>query len=297
MAGEWIKIRTDLLDDPSVFLLSEILGLDCPTVVGHLVMFWSWMDRHTSDGKGIKLTENVIDKKIGVDGFANALREVDWLCGENMALELPLYERHNGNSAKARALESEAKRLRRDINKNPEKAPEKSVGQVSDKTPSESPTREEKRREEKNTDIKDLTANRGDVEKTEKSDSELSIEKPKPCLLTKKKRKLTGKRLAAFELFWEAFDYKKGKADAADAWLDLELDQNLFDLIIRSALNCAKSRSQEITRGKTPIYPQGWLTGRRWEDQDYVAPSEVSGFVDLQPAIQRLTDRSWADNA
>lgn len=157
MAGDWIKIRIDLNDDPNVYILSDALGLEVPTVVGHLVVFWGWMDRHTPDGKGLNLTENVIDKKIGVVGFAAALRSVGWLEGENMSLTIPNFERHNGMSAKARALEAEAKRLRRNEkseklaqSEGSKKSSVESVRQPSDKNAAKCPTREEKRREDNN---------------------------------------------------------------------------------------------------------------------------------------------------
>lgn len=152
----WIKIRTDLPDDPNVYLLAEILSMECPTVVGHLVAFWSWMDKHTPDGQSIKLTESVIDTKIGVPGFAAALRQVGWLGGQNMALTLPHFERHNGASAKARALESEAKRLRRQEKQatlhedvEDDYQPPENVRQVSDKKKPKSPTRVEESRVDK----------------------------------------------------------------------------------------------------------------------------------------------------
>jgi len=289
MADEWIKIRVDLPDDPNVYILSDLLSLECPTIVGHLVMFWGWMDRHTPDGQGIKLTESVIDKKIGVSGFAAALRQVGWLAGGNMALELPKFERHGGSSAKARALEAEAKRLRRGAEKGGVAPSEKAVGQVSDKTRPECRTREEKRREEKNIN-QNLKPTASDPDRQNRSVIE------KPSLLTKRKRKLTGKKLMAFELFWAAFDYKKDRASAADAWFDLELDDDLLDTILRSAKTAAMLRPQEIAAGKTPIYPQGWLTGRRWEDEVYVPPnSHLSIRQSGRDTLERLSDRSWAE--
>lgn len=176
MADEWIKIRVDLTDDPNVFLLSDLLDLDCPTTVGHLVAFWSWMNRHTSDGTGIKLTKSAIDRKINVSGFAESLIKIGWLSGEEMNFSIPMYERHNGNSAKARALDAEAKRIRRAMKsqedtrpaakleekkpseKKAEKPPSKTTQKtVSDKcrTKSISNVGLEKRREEKNKDIQD----------------------------------------------------------------------------------------------------------------------------------------------
>ena len=38
---------------------------------------------------------------------------------------------------------------------------------------------------------------------------------------TKSGKKLSGKALHQFEAFWKEFDYKKGKADAADIWYRL----------------------------------------------------------------------------
>ena len=145
MAAEWIKIRLDLADDPAVFLLSDILSIECPTVVGHLVTFWSWLDRHTSDGMDIKATDNMIDAKVGCQGFAQALRKVNWLDGEPMTLFIPLFERHNGASSKARALEAEAKRIRRAGKKSDKNSPT-NVGHMSDKNTPECQTRGEERR-------------------------------------------------------------------------------------------------------------------------------------------------------
>ena len=86
--------------------------------------------------------------------------------------------------------------------------------------------------------------------------------------LTKKKRKLTGKRLETFQRFWEAFDYKKDKASAADAWLDIpELTEKLVNEICGAAEKEAIARPGLITAGRTPIFAQGWITARRWEDE------------------------------
>lgn len=141
MAGDWIKVRVGLIDDPDVYVMSDLLSLEVPTIVGHLLTFWGWMDRHSVDGEGIKLTDSAIDNRIGVSGFSAALREVGWLDGEQMALFIPHWDRHNSASAKARSLEAEAKRIRRSMGKN-------ESDEMSDKKPKKSRTREEKRREE-----------------------------------------------------------------------------------------------------------------------------------------------------
>lgn len=92
----------------------------------------------------------------------------------------------------------------------------------------------------------------------------------KDFYLTKKKRKLTGKRLEAFKQFWTIFNYKHAKAEAADAWLDIPMltDQIVSDILTAAEAE-AKRRPSLIDRGRSPIYPQGWLSGRRWEDEAY----------------------------
>lgn len=85
--------------------------------------------------------------------------------------------------------------------------------------------------------------------------------------LTKKKRVLKGEKLEWFLEFWKVFDYKTGKADAADAWLDIKgLNNNLFQSILKGAKQEASRRLDTVARDKTPKMGQGWLSGKRWED-------------------------------
>ena len=146
MAGDWIKIRTDLYEDQDVLQMSDILGTDDPTTVGLLVRFWSWADKQTIDGNGIKITKTRIDSLTGRSGFASAMIAIGWLTGEDGSLQLPNFQRHNGVSGKARALESEAKRLRRSSQKMSDKLSDNCPTKKAEKV------RPEKRREEKSTE-------------------------------------------------------------------------------------------------------------------------------------------------
>jgi len=99
-------------------------------------------------------------------------------------------------------------------------------------------------------------------------------------LITKKKRKLNGQRYQSFVLFWDAFGYKKGKAEAADAWLDIpQLTNSLVDKIILAAKTEAQNRPGLISENKTPKMAQGWLSGRRWEDEPYAPPEPQKVYV------------------
>lgn len=108
--------------------------------------------------------------------------------------------------------------------------------------------------------------------------------------LTKKKRKLTGKRLEAFNRFWTAFAYPKGKADAADAWLDIpKLTDQLVDEIVSSAEAEAANRSSVIANGQSPKWAQGWITGRRWEDK--VVPLHGAMTLEEKSALDAIEIR------
>lgn len=73
----------------------------------------------------------------------------------------------------------------------------------------------------------------------------------------------------SFNQFWEAFAFAKGKAEAADAWLDIpELTDSLVGWICDAARQEADGRDRLIAKGQTPKWAQGWLNGRRWEDYE-----------------------------
>ncbi len=85
--------------------------------------------------------------------------------------------------------------------------------------------------------------------------------------LTRRKRKLSGWKLHAFNEFWESFGLKKGRAEAADAWLDIPaLSPELTRKIIDAAGKEARARPALVSKGQTPKWAQGWLSARRWED-------------------------------
>ncbi len=147
MAGEWIKMRTDLREDPTVFRLAELLGIDELHVVGCLFCFWAWVDKHAVDGHVDGATSRMIDKVSDRAGFADAMVAVGWLVVDGAGVQIPKFDRHNGESAKERSLKNarQAKwRAGKDV----------SVDSHVDAEPSTQPsTREEKRREDISTPL------------------------------------------------------------------------------------------------------------------------------------------------
>jgi hypothetical protein len=134
MAGDWIKMRTNLDTDPRVIDIATRLGVSELQVVGMLWKVWSWADAHTLDGNAIRVTDVTLDRFTLVTGFADALRKVGWLEGRDGLLTFPRFAEHNGQTAKNRAETKERV------------AKHRNAKSVTDVTPKPLP---EKRREEK----------------------------------------------------------------------------------------------------------------------------------------------------
>tara|TARA_R100000781_G_scaffold86921_2_gene53492 strand:+ start:134 stop:679 length:546 start_codon:yes stop_codon:yes gene_type:complete len=104
MAGDWIKFEVDTFDKPEVWALAQELCLPVDAVVGKLLRVWSWFDAHTEDGNAPSVTTTLLDHRVGVTGFCQALVNVGWMHLDDSHVSLPNFERHNGQSAKKRAL-------------------------------------------------------------------------------------------------------------------------------------------------------------------------------------------------
>jgi len=139
MAGDWIKMRMDLPEDPAVYRLARLTSLDRLSVVGRLYAFWAWADKHAVDGRVDGGSSADVDDIVSHEGFADAMVKVNWLEVGDEYLAIPKHDRHNGESAKERSLKN-ARQARWREKKD----------EVPSTPPSTKPsTREEKRREEK----------------------------------------------------------------------------------------------------------------------------------------------------
>lgn len=107
MAGDWIKIELTTPSKPEVDVLAELLDVSVNEVIGGLVRLWIWADQQTVDGNAHSVTKNAIDRHSGVTGLAAALlnERVRWLDAcDSGGFCFPNFERHNGQTAKQRAL-------------------------------------------------------------------------------------------------------------------------------------------------------------------------------------------------
>lgn len=149
MAGDWIKMRSDLFTHPKVVRISSALNADRLRTIGALHAAWCLFDVHSTDGQLEGYTPEVLDEYLHWAGFSNAMARVGWLEINETGLIAPNFDEHNGQTAKRRVQEAERKRVVRKVSA---KSPQEN-GQTSACDADKKRTREEKIREEKIEDI------------------------------------------------------------------------------------------------------------------------------------------------
>ena len=117
MAGDWIPMRTNLRDDPTVVFIARATKLLPDHVVGKLHHFWAWADSNTTDGIIADIDGNWIDQYIGKPGFAAAMAaaRTPWLRIHADGIELPNFEHWFGASAKRRLNDTKRKQFVRSL--------------------------------------------------------------------------------------------------------------------------------------------------------------------------------------
>ena len=150
MAGDWIKWGIGLCQKPEIMQMSARLLIPPTQTAGTLMLAMEWLDANVRDlsGQGdarvrlLSMPTNFLDPIVGVAGFTEAMAEVGWITHKEGILTFVNVGRHNGKSAKNRALERDRKRETRQA-----ESPEK-VRHLSGLKPDTIGTREEKRRED-----------------------------------------------------------------------------------------------------------------------------------------------------
>ncbi|NPE57701.1 Pyocin large subunit [Dickeya dadantii] len=138
MAGDWIKMRSDLHTHPKVVRIASALNADRLRVIGALHATWCLFDAHSVDGSLDGYSSKTLDDMIDFPGFSRAMIAVGWLEECETSLCMPRFFEHNGQGAKRRAQEAERKR---------------NIRKTSASDADKKRTREEERREE----VKDKT--------------------------------------------------------------------------------------------------------------------------------------------
>lgn len=111
MAGDWIPMRTNLRDDPTVAFIARSTKLQADHVVGKLHHLWAWADSHTIDGILADIDADWIDEYVGKRGFAAAMAGANrpWLEITGDSVRIPNFENWFGASAKRRMADTKRK--------------------------------------------------------------------------------------------------------------------------------------------------------------------------------------------
>ncbi len=152
MAGDWIPIRHDLDNDPTVahvaqqlrdhFVTNVTLSVDemaLLLVVRALRRLWEIGDQQTIDGVLQGFTPGVLDAHVGLPGFTEALASANdpWILIKPNSLVIPKFDEFLSKSAKKRLLA--AKRQAR------HRCDKSNAGSVTKVTPMAQQERDEKR--------------------------------------------------------------------------------------------------------------------------------------------------------
>lgn len=86
--------------------------------------------------------------------------------------------------------------------------------------------------------------------------------------------RLKGAEQQAFDAFWHAYDYKKGKNEAAMVWPQVLVEE--WPWAIASAGVEGRLWRENPPKGVTRIYAQGWLSAFRWRDHPRPIPTAAA---------------------
>lgn len=223
-------MRTNLHEDPCVFRLAKVLKTDRLTIVGSLWAFWVWADAHAVDGRVDGADASDVDAVCARDGFASALVGVKWLEVGAGYLSLPKHDRHNGESAKERALKNQ---------------------------------RQAKWRQSRGANVVDISSNRVDAPPSTSPSTRVRVDKRKSN--TPKAPK--GAETTAFKAFFDAYPKKDAKTKALEAFEKLNPDEALLAQMLAAIATQAQSEQWRKDGGQFIPMPASWLNGKRWLDQ------------------------------
>lgn len=287
MAGDWIKMRTDLYRDPKVCKIADSLidpdgdlaksisnvtrcdmsvtsNVMRNVTVGALVTVWGvarQRGKRVEDDLIIKHSSlSILDYLTDLPGFGEAMATVGWVVQTDEGLVFPRFFEDFNVDPHEELKRKNAERQKRFRENNREENSNVTVTLNSN-------AREEKRREENK---KDKIHSRppsdpskpGPEAPTTSTQAEQASTAKKPL-----PRKTTEHRLdPRFNQFWEAYPRKRKKEDSAKAFAQLDPTPELFETILKAIELWKKTEQWSKHELQFIPYPASWLRGKRWED-------------------------------
>lgn len=249
MAGDWIKMRSNLWDDPRVARLCDLTDSTEAAVVGGLYWLWATADQHSEDGVMPGLTIRAIDRKTGIGGFGNALVAIGWLADYPEGAQVSRFEEHNGASAKRRCSEAQRKANSRNTSASDADNERTESGERAE-------LEKEKRREEKKE-----SKSKAEKQRATRLPADWSLSEEDAAFCIETRPELSALETAArFRDYWIAQPGAKGcKVDWAATWRNWVRNEK------KPPSRASPSGGYESTRDRERREAIEGLTGRRNE--------------------------------
>jgi hypothetical protein len=115
MAGDYLQIDCDLPEKPEVQAICDLTGEPLDLVVGRLVMFWRWVDRHASSRTVTGSSAKTLARMAGGDEkfWEDVASLKSWLIIQPDGITIPGWNKRFSNSAKSRIKTAERQRRHR----------------------------------------------------------------------------------------------------------------------------------------------------------------------------------------
>lgn len=114
MAADWIKVEKATPDKPEIKTAAKICKVSNGEIFRAWFLLWSWFDEHVGeDGLYQATTLKECSARVGIPGIAESFAESGWLFETESGVFIKDWTRHNGQSAKIRALDLKRKKAKR----------------------------------------------------------------------------------------------------------------------------------------------------------------------------------------
>jgi hypothetical protein len=289
MAGDWIKLRTNLPGDPAVIAMARALREDAFTIVGRLHALWAWADQHTDDGELPYTVLADIDDVVKKRGFAQQMVRVGWLedRGADHGVIIPLWDRHNGRSAKKRCLDSEAQRRKRETHTDINRTMSESVSDKKRREP------DQRREEKSNTPIVPASGDEAGEKNTspEAAAIEQSLARAKAIF---RKRPTTPLDPAETRAWRKVADLLEGTTDPEWQLLEAYYAADIparDDIRRRDLATLLNNWSGELTRARRWSEQTGWHPENAQKKEKGAPPDDLwrevlhALYPDADPAV------------
>jgi hypothetical protein len=282
----WIESHQALGNHPKVEKLARILKIHRAQAIGHLHLLWWWCLDYAPEGDLVNLSPEDIAAAAGWTKNAGVFIEAMVSCGivgdgflerTDSGFRVHDWYQYGGRLIERRRAEYERLKRNRDAARSAHYSRLRAAADTQGDTPYHTPS-----------DTGDDTHGVGGTVPT----VPIPPISP-PRVQAVRKRSRPGPADPSFDAFWALYPKKAGRADAVKAWAKLDpADREKALAAVRLYATAMAGRLEFVK------HPQGWLNGRRFEDDPKSwGGANGAGRPTAAPAIDPARNRELAAKA